>query len=72
MKVKWPLKNKARGIVQTAIANGSLLRQPCEKCGSLNAEAHHEDYSKPLDVVWLCSVHHALRHRELKAQGVSP
>ena len=29
------------------------------------AEAHHEDYSRPLDVVWLCSLHHHRRHAEI-------
>lgn len=27
-----------------------------------NIYAHHKDYDKPLDVVWLCAHHHALYH----------
>lgn len=37
--------------------NGVLVRQPCEVCGS-KAQAHHNDYSKPLEVRWLCPLHH--------------
>ena len=62
---KDPLKQIARNKVATAIENGTLNRYPCSKCGAINSEAHHEDYSKPLEVVWLCPKHHAERHVEI-------
>lgn len=41
-----------------------LKIQPCEICGTLNnIEKHHEDYSKPLKVRWLCAVHHRDIHK---------
>jgi len=43
-----------------------LTRQACEVCGDTKSEGHHEDYSKPLEVIWLCREHHLLRHAELK------
>jgi hypothetical protein len=61
-----PEKRRAQKMVETAVRTGKLPRSPCERCGSLKAEAHHEDYSKPLDVSWLCRKHHLARHRELK------
>ena len=43
-----------------------LEKKPCEKCGtSKYVHAHHDDYSKPLDVLWLCPLHHKQRHKEL-------
>lgn len=58
-----PVKTKARRKVNHEIASGRLERKPCMHCGSLKSEAHHHDYSKPLDVVWLCRTHHAEEHR---------
>lgn len=43
---------------------GKLKRQPCQKCGSNNAEKHHPDYSQPLLVEWLCRECHLEHHRE--------
>lgn len=61
-------REKASGKVQTAIRKGLLIRQPCERCGSTERiHAHHDDYSKPLDVMWLCPLHHRQRHKELGA-----
>lgn len=46
-------KKYAHGKVSRAVDSGAVQRQPCEKCGSPHTEAHHDDYSKPLDVRWL-------------------
>ena len=36
----------------------------CSQCGvEGRIEAHHPDYSKPLEVVWLCRIHHVEAHR---------
>ena len=58
-----PIKNAAHTMVHNAIRDGKLKRQPCEVCGNQIAQAHHDDYSKPLDVRWLCTTHHAEWHR---------
>lgn len=57
MRRRNPEKNKAHCLVARAIRSGKLIRQPCEVCGE-KAQAHHDDYSKPLDVRWLCFKHH--------------
>jgi uncharacterized protein DUF190 len=45
-------------------------RQPCIVCGDWNGHAHHADYDKPLDVIFLCRRHHTvLHHRILKRVG---
>ena len=55
-------KNGARRKVAYAIMRGYLVPRPCEKCGSEKTHAHHDDYSKPLDVRWLCPPHHREIH----------
>ncbi len=60
-----PLKYAARYAVCNAIRAGRLKRQPCEIC-SKKAQAHHEDYSKPLDVQWLCFKCHRKHHGQLQ------
>jgi DNA-directed RNA polymerase subunit RPC12/RpoP len=63
-KVPHGVAAKAHGIVSAAVRSGELLPQPCEVCGE-TAEAHHEDYEKPLEVNWLCKKHHRARHIEI-------
>lgn len=58
-----PEKLAAQRAVSTARANGTLIPQPCRVCGAEKVDAHHEDYSKPLEVMWLCRTHHMALHR---------
>jgi hypothetical protein len=58
---KSPEKKRARRAVYRALRARRLTRQPCEVCGSLLAQAHHDDYSKPREVRWLCFKHHRER-----------
>lgn len=59
---KHPELRKAHRAVRIAIKNGHLRRQPCSVCGQPNAQAHHPDYTKPLEVIWLCPCHHMEAH----------
>ncbi len=57
---------RARQAVYRAIKRGQLERKPCSICGVAPADAHHEDYSRQLEVTWLCRGHHMARHAEIK------
>ncbi len=59
-----PEKWKAHWTVRNAIRDKRLERQPCVVCGNKETDGHHEDYSKPLDVMWLCRLHHRALHLE--------
>jgi hypothetical protein len=59
-----PQKSKAHQLVWWAVKLGALTRQPCEECGRVEVEAHHDDYARPLDVRWLCRWHHGAWHRQ--------
>jgi len=61
------LQRSCNGKVFRALKNGKLVKKPCEVCGAINRiEAHHEDYSKPLEVRWLCMKHHKMEHRTIQ------
>jgi hypothetical protein len=63
VRQSWSAERKRAGAaVQTAIYQGRLVRQPCEICGKQRVDAHHDDYSRPLDVRWLCRSHHKQLH----------
>lgn len=52
----------ASAKLRYAVRKGAIARQPCEVCGCENSQAHHYDYNKPLDVLWLCQKHHSEWH----------
>lgn len=55
---KYPERYKARTAVNNAVRDGRLIKLPCCVCGNIKSTAHHEDYAKPLEVVWVCLLHH--------------
>ena len=51
--------------IQVKVENGNIKKEPCEICETNeNVLAHHDDYSKPFEVRWLCRKHHGNWHRE--------
>jgi ribosomal protein S27AE len=63
-RLRYPERCAAKSAVQRAIRSGDLTRpQTCEVCGrSQKLQAHHEDYSRPLEVHWICSRCHMRHH----------
>lgn len=61
------MKVAARRALYYAIEKGRMQKGHCEVCGAIKVEAHHDDYSKPLDVRWLCNRHHIEVHAMMKA-----
>jgi hypothetical protein len=59
-------KANARSYANVYLRRGYITRGSCEVCGDTNAEMHHDDYSKPTEIRWLCRVHHLEHHRELE------
>lgn len=61
---KYPERRKARTLVTVALRKGELVRPDrCTACGEpAFVQAHHEDYAKPLDVVWLSASCHQQAH----------
>ena len=59
-------KAAARPVVAQAIKSGELVRRPCEVCGDPRAVARQRNYDLPLDVQWLCHLHHCRRHAAMQ------
>ena len=55
--------HKTRYAVSHAIRAKRLSKSPCEICGIIKVQAHHDDYNFPLKVRWLCLVHHTEWHK---------
>lgn len=60
------LKDNCRSYAGVYLRRGKLERKPCEVCGE-KAQMHHNDYSKPLEVTWLCRKHHLELHAKESA-----
>lgn len=56
------LRANARSYANVYLRRGKLKKKPCERCGDPKVQMHHEDYSQPLQVKWLCRKCHLQLH----------
>jgi hypothetical protein len=67
-KAAWihrnPIKRWAHNVLNRAVKDGKIMKpEACSKCGrEVRIEGHHPDYSKPLEVIWLCHRCHIAEH----------
>lgn len=47
-------KDICRSYLSVYVRRGKVQRQRCKLCGREDVEALHRDYSKPLEVEWIC------------------
>ena len=64
-----PKKYACHLAAQNALRLGIIKRMPCEVCGAEKADMHHEDYSRPFDVRFLCRRHHKQLHSKRGSNG---
>ena len=69
-RLRFPERARAHYLVAESVKWGRMNRLPCSVCGDSQSHAHHEDYSRPFDVVWLCPKHHSQRHRQLNKEAL--
>jgi hypothetical protein len=57
------VKAIVRSTTKMLVRRGKIEKLPCEICGKLEVEAHHDDYSMANKVRWLCFYHHREHHK---------
>jgi transposase-like protein len=60
-------QQRAQYAVFVALGKGAIIKSSvCEKCNrsSSRIHGHHDDYSQPLTVRWMCSHCHSKWHAE--------
>jgi len=59
-----PNEWKAHCALNNAVRDGKIIKPKiCERCGEAKLlHAHHPDYSKPMEIEWLCSTCHRREH----------
>lgn len=57
------MKDSARSYAGVYKRRGKLIQEPCAKCGDPKSQMHHHDYTKPLEVEWLCRRCHMAEHQ---------
>lgn len=55
-------KANCRSKTHVYLKRGKIKKSNCVICGCNEVEAHHENYNKPLEVIWVCKNHHKMYH----------
>ena len=55
-------KMNCRSYANTYLKRGKIVKVPCIKCGEKKSQMHHDNYDKPLEVIWLCRNCHLELH----------
>jgi hypothetical protein len=65
---RYPMAYAAHVMARNAIRDGRLATESCcSVCGSTKKiEGHHDDYTKPFDLRWLCEQCHKTWHKNNK------
>lgn len=63
-------KAHCRSISKIYFRRGAIKKTPCCVCGEDSNEMHHADYSKPLEVTWLCYTCHRRVHKMIKIKNL--
>ena len=63
------MRHEARWQANNALQSGKIIKQPCIKCGNHEAQMHHPDYFRPLDIEWLCAPCHRNEHARAKGEA---
>ena len=66
------LRSNARAYANVYQRRGKLVPAPCSICHDPAAQKHHDDYSKPLQVRWLCRKCHLALHSRNRTLHVEP
>ncbi len=67
LSVEQRLRATARAYANVYLRRGRIVRGPCHFCqATTHLEMHHEDYTKPLEIIWLCRDRHDLYHETIK------
>ncbi|RUU86112.1 hypothetical protein EOB59_29975 [Mesorhizobium sp. M7A.F.Ca.MR.176.00.0.0] len=74
-QARWKQANPqavwAHQALRSALNRGLVIQEPCRVCGALDAEAHHPDYDRPMDVDWLCRLHHRREHKRMRCEAIN-
>jgi len=66
----WQSKNsykvKAQKKLQQAVKDKKVMKRACLYCNSTKTVAHHPNYNLPLQVIWVCHIHHRGIHYTTK------
>lgn len=59
-------KDNCRSYAGVYKRRGKLIPEPCASCSELGTQMHYADYSKPLEVIWMCRTCHLRHHAEIR------